>query len=282
MFLSDSSAKPAERLEDDGDKDRDVSERKRLEDELRRQNEELTRALRVSEMFVGILGHDLRNPLSAIMTGASLLARRADSDKIAKPALRILKTAQRMGRMIDQILDFTHIRLGHGLPLQRRHIDLAEVCRLVIDESENADGNPPVRLEEIGDPIGTWDGDRLSQLVSNLLANALAHGTKDAPVIIRLDGSSDQELKLEVHNAGVIPPDVLPVIFDPFRSANRKQERSSGLGLGLFITQQIVLAHGGSVAVSSTPEDGTRFVVRLPRNAPLGATQFDGCANRNG
>ena len=83
-------------------------------------------------MFVGILGHDLRNPLSAIVTGASLLARRSDSDKILKPPQRILSSAERMGRMIDQILDFTRIRLGHGIPLQRRHIDLAEVCRLAM------------------------------------------------------------------------------------------------------------------------------------------------------
>jgi signal transduction histidine kinase len=255
---------------------RDITERKRLEEELRRHNEELTRAVRFSEMFVGILGHDLRNPLSAIMTGAGLLARRADSDKITKPALRILKTAERMGRMIDQILDFTRIRLGHGLPLQRRHIDLAEVCRLVIDESENADGNQPVGFEEMGDAIGTWDGDRLSQLVSNLLANAVAHGTKDAPVTIRLDGTDEHQLTLEVHNAGVIPADVLPVLFDAFRSTHHKHERSSGLGLGLFITRQIVLAHGGTIAVTSTLEGGTRFVVRLPRNAPLGPTSFDG------
>src|SRR5438067_3022404 len=255
---------------------RDITKRKQLEEELRRQNEELTRALRFSEMFVGILGHDLRNPLSAIMTGAGLLARRADSDKIAKPAVRILRTAERMGRMIDQILDFTRIRLGRGLPLQRRNIDLAQVCRLVTDESENTDGKQPVKLEQIGDALGTWDGDRLSQLVSNLLANAVAHGTKDAPVTIRLDGTDEKQLTLEVHNHGVIPPDVLPVLFDAFRSTNHKQERSSGLGLGLFITQQIVLAHGGTIAVTSTAEDGTRFVVRLPRSAPLGATSFDG------
>jgi PAS domain S-box-containing protein len=255
---------------------RDVTERKRLEQELRHQNEELSRALHMSEMFVGILGHDLRNPLSAIMTGAGLLARRADSDKIAKPAHRILNTAERMGRMIDQILDFSRIRLGGGLPLQRRHIDLAEVCRLVIDETQSSEGDHPVRLEEVGDAIGVWDGDRLSQMVSNLLDNALAHGSTGAPVAIRVDGSGAEELTLEIHNAGVIAPEILPVLFDAFRSAKKKQERSSGLGLGLFITKQIVLAHGGAIEVTSTAEDGTRFVIRLPRSAPIGARSFDG------
>jgi signal transduction histidine kinase len=100
-------------------------------------------------------------------------------------------------------------------------------------------------------------------------------------VTIRLDGTDAQELTLEVHNAGVIPPDVLPVLFDAFRSTNRKQERSSGLGLGLFITQQIVLAHGGTIAVTSAAAEGTRFVVRLPRNPPLGAAPLEGTGKSN-
>jgi PAS domain S-box-containing protein len=255
---------------------RDVTERRKLESELRHQNDELTRAVRFSEMFVGILGHDLRNPLSAIMTGASLLARRAESDKVAKPATRILTSAERMARMIDQILDFTRIRLGHGIPLQRRRIDLAEVCRLAIDEAESTGGGERIRLEEGGESVGTWDGDRLSQLISNLLGNALAHGTTGAPVVIRLDGTSDDDVVLELQNSGAVPPDVLPVLFDPFHSTSRKQERSSGLGLGLFISQQIVLAHAGNIEVTSSEEHGTRFIVRLPRNAPVPGPAFGG------
>jgi PAS domain S-box-containing protein len=255
---------------------RDITERKKLEQELRQQNDELARAVRFSEMFVGILGHDLRNPLSAIVTGASLLARRSDSDKVVKPSLRILSSAERMGRMIDQILDFTRIRLGHGIPLQRRHIDLAEVCRLAIDESESTGVDGRIRIEEKGESVGTWDGDRLSQLVSNLLGNAVAHGKPGTPVVIRLDGTDPDQFVLQVHNAGAIPADILPVLFDPFRGSNLKHDRSSGLGLGLFISQQIVLAHAGTIEVASSEEDGTHFVVRLPRNAPLLATAFDG------
>jgi signal transduction histidine kinase len=253
-----------------------LTDRRQLEEELREQNVELTRAVHFSEMFIGILGHDLRNPLSAIVTGASLLARRSDSDKVVKPALRILSSAERMGRMIDQILDFTRIRLGHGIPLQRRHIDLAEVCRLAIDESESTAGEGRIRLDERGESVGTWDGDRLSQLVSNLLANAVAHGKAGAPILILLDGTDPEHSLLEVQNAGTIPAEVLPVLFDPFRSGNDKEERSSGLGLGLFISREIVLAHGGTIDVTSSEPDGTRFVVRLPRNAPLLATAFDG------
>ncbi|HWE23455.1 MAG TPA: MEDS domain-containing protein [Myxococcales bacterium] len=258
------------------DRRRAEEELRKSREELRLQNEELSRAVRLSEMFIGILGHDLRNPLSAIVTGASLLYRRAESEKISKPALRILSSAERIWRMIDQILDFTRIRLGHGIPLQRRRIDLAEVCRLAIDEVESLAGEGRIRLEESGESLGVWDGDRLAQLVSNLLGNALAHGKGGTPVVIALDGTDPDEFLLEVHNAGAIPGDILPVLFDPFRGSNHKHERSSGLGLGLFISQQIVRAHGGNIEVSSSEEDGTRFLIRLPRNAPMLTSAFDG------
>jgi signal transduction histidine kinase len=254
----------------------EVQHRKQLENALReglaerrRANEELARAVRFSEMFVGILGHDLRNPLSGILTAASLLARRSDSEKVVKPATRIVNSAERMGRMIDQILDFTRLRLGKGIPLERRRIDLAEVCRLVIDEIDGADEAKRMQLDVVGDALGLWDGDRLSQMVSNLIGNALSHGRQAAPVSIRLDGREAQRIQLEIHNDGAIPADVLPLIFEPFRNGtDRKEARSSGLGLGLFISQQIVLAHSGTIQVASSEHDGTRFVVRLPRHTP--------------
>jgi PAS domain S-box-containing protein len=246
---------------------RDVTDRNRLEDELRAQNEDLARTVRFSEMFVGILGHDLRNPLSAIATAASLLRRRADSEKIAKPAARILNSSARMGRMIDQLLDFTRIRLGKGIPVDERTTDLAEVCRLAMDEFESAGEADRLRLQLVGDSVGLWDVDRLLQLVSNLVSNALTHGQSPGVVTIRVDGSDSRYLNLEVHNAGVVPPEVLPLLFEPFRSGtNKKEERSNGLGLGLFISQQIALAHSGTIDVTSSAAEGTRFIVKLPRN----------------
>ena len=227
--------------------------------------EELSRTVRFSEMFVGILGHDLRNPLSAIMTAASTLERRADNDKVASRAARILNSANRMGRMIDQILDFTRIRLGQGLPLHRQRVDLGEVCRLVIDEFEGGT-RAQVSVDIRGGVVGVWDADRLSQMVSNLLGNAIEHG-KAAPVRIRVDGSDKDSVLLEVNNRGSVPAEVVPLIFEPFRSSkDKKREGSSGLGLGLFITQQIVWAHVGSIELDSSEAKGTSFVVRLPRN----------------
>jgi PAS domain S-box-containing protein len=243
---------------------RDITDRKRLEDDLRRQNEDLARTVRFSEMFVGILGHDLRNPLSAITTAASLIARRSETEKMSLPATRILSSAGRMARMIDQLLDFTRIRLGSGLPLSRCAIDLAEVCRMAIDEMDGQAS--AVELRSDGDTVGSWDGDRLMQLVSNLVGNAVAHGARAAPVEIVLAGSDPAFVTLEVKNAGAIPAAVLPIIFEPFRSAkDRKEHHSSGLGLGLYISQQIVLAHSGSIEVCSVEEQGTCFTVRLPR-----------------
>jgi PAS domain S-box-containing protein len=253
---------------------RDITDRKHLDDELRVQNEQLTRTVRFSEMFVGILGHDLRNPLSAIAASAGVLARRADCERISKPATRILSSAARMGRMIDQLLDFTRIRLGKGLPLERKTVDLQEVCRIAGDELDGETQGSTVQIETSGDLVGEWDGDRLTQLVSNLIGNALSHGSGQAPVVIRAAGSDARSVLLEVRNGGTIPAEFLPVIFEPFKSStNRTQERSSGLGLGLYISQEIVLAHGGTIQVASSETDGTRFAVRLPRAPASGPEQ---------
>jgi signal transduction histidine kinase len=248
-----------------------LAERLRVEEELRasreelaRHNEELSRTVRFSEMFVGILGHDLRNPLSAITTAASLLTRRAEVEQVARPARRILSSAGRMARMIDQLLDFTRIRLGQGLPIAAKPVDLTRLCQVTLDElsAERA----RVDLASRGDAVGEWDGDRLVQLISNLVSNALTHGSADDRVRVRIDGGEPGCVRLEVHNRGAIPETLLSGIFEPLHSSNnRKFEGSSGLGLGLYITRQIVQAHAGAIQVTSSESDGTRFVVELPR-----------------
>jgi PAS domain S-box-containing protein len=253
---------------------RDITDRRRLDEQLKGQNEVLARQVRFSELFVGILGHDLRNPVSAVMTSAALLLRRFKEDAAVVPARRILSSAERMGRMIDQLLDFTRVRLGPGLPIDRRTTDLAHVCRVIADELQGVGGT--IRVATTGDSVGAWDADRLSQLLSNLLSNALLHGTAGAPIIVRVDGGALDAVALEISNAGAIPADLLPIIFEPFRSGgDKKGERSSGLGLGLYISQQIVVAHGGSIQVSSTAQEGTRFSIRLPRGASVDGRKLD-------
>ncbi|HEY6561102.1 MAG TPA: ATP-binding protein [Polyangiaceae bacterium] len=254
----------------------DVTQRKFAEqalEDMEREREarvvEMERAVRFSEMFAGILGHDLRNPLGAILAGAGLIEMLTADEKIARPARRIVTSAARMERMIAQLLDFTRIRLGRGLPLERAPVDLSEVCRSIIDELESVQ-NRQIDLQQHGDLHGTWDRDRLSQLVSNLAANACQHGAAGERVSLELDGTDADVVRVRVRNRGLIRDRLMPVIFEPLRHSSdpgERREGSSGLGLGLYITQQIALSHGGTIHVDSSEDRGTCFTVELPRHA---------------
>jgi signal transduction histidine kinase len=237
------------------------------DDALKRERaarQEAERAARFGEMFIGIVGHDLRNPLSAIVMAASSLEARLDS-QAAKSAARIVASAERMDRMISQLLDLTSIRLGRGIPLERTRVDMAELARGAIEELQ-AVHQREIQLEAVGDTCGEWDADRLSQLLSNLVSNACQHGAPNTPALVRLDGSQRDAVVLEVKNRGAIPPALLPFVFEPLRySGERRAKTSSGLGLGLFIMQQIAQAHGGSIDVQSDDRHGVCFRVRLPR-----------------
>lgn len=222
------------------------------------------------ELLPGILAHDLRSPLSAIKIASEmLLGRRAVSAKDAGIVELIGRSAGRITHMVEQVLDFTRVRRGGGLPLERADVDLAEVCRDVISEASLANPGREPRLDLHGDCVGQWDRIRLAEAVSNLISNALKFGPGDTPAEVAVYDEG-AEVVLEVRNAGApIPGELLPVIFDPFRRGRSQEgERSgAGLGLGLYITREIVLAHGGEIAVRSTTEAGTSFIVRLPRRA---------------
>jgi two-component system sensor histidine kinase/response regulator len=172
-----------------------------------------------------------------------------------------------MTRMIDHILDFTRIRMGRGIPLDRRTVALTDVCRVVIEELNAARGPLDVELDVRDDTSGVWDEDRLTQLVSNLLGNAVQHRVPDTPIRVSIDGSQADLVAFRVRNDGTVPPELLPNLFEPLHGAEpSKQKGSSGLGLGLHISQQIAAAHGGSIRVESDPAVGqTLFVVELPR-----------------
>jgi len=244
----------------------DISMRKLAEQEREARVAEMERAVRFSERFVGILGHDLRNPLNAIATSVTLLSPHSEPDKFARTVRSIVRTAARMDRMIAQLLDFTRIRLGGGLPLLREPVDLLEVTRQVTEELESA-VHLEIPVSTIGDVTGTWDRDRLSQLVSNLAANAIEHGVRGT-VEILIDGTDRSAVQLEVSNGGVIAVEKLPGLFDPLRNAGDRKKNSMssrGLGLGLYITKEITVAHGGSIHVDSAEPHGTRVVVELPR-----------------
>jgi two-component system sensor histidine kinase/response regulator len=229
--------------------------------------EELQRTVRFNEMFTGMLGHDLRNPLGAIINAAQLVLLREDSPRMVKPLGRILNAGTRMSRMIDQLLDFTRIRVGTGIPLRPARVDVRTILRQVVDEMDAASPEWVLRVRDEGDATGPWDADRLSQVFSNLLGNALQHGVLEKGCSVTMDGTSPEKLRVIVHNYGAIPPELLPRLFEPMTGSERRREGSRGLGLGLFITQQILHAHGGRIEVESTVEAGTTFTVVLPRAA---------------
>ena len=247
---------------------RDLTERRRSEGELAaeaRRRLEAENQTRFAEMFIGILGHDLRNPLNAITIGAALIKRKGIADD--RVLERILQSSERMSNMVGQLLDLTRTRLAGGIPIERRPAGFRTIVTGAIEELQLAYRDRDIRLE-VGEEIdGLWDTDRLAQVVSNLVGNALEHGQPDRPVTVRLS-AADDVVRFSVHSFGPpIPPEVLPLIFDPYRRTSARSGRSKGLGLGLYITQQIVLAHGGSLACRSTDEEGTTLTVVLPRGA---------------
>jgi PAS domain S-box-containing protein len=228
--------------------------------------DELRETVHFNEIFTGILGHDLRNPLGAIMTAAEVALKRDESERLAKPLSRIVTSGARMARMIDQLLDFTRVRVGAGIPIAPRPLDLAGVVRQVMDELDDTHPHCNLHFEHEGDTNGVWDADRLSQVFSNLVANAVQHGEREHGVRVSVDGTDRAEVRVTVRNAGKIPPEVLPKVFEPMTGAAPRRENSQGLGLGLFISQQILKAHGGRIDVRSTDTE-TTFTVCLPRVA---------------
>jgi signal transduction histidine kinase len=247
-------------------------ERAKLLEAERAARVELQQTVYYNEVFAGILAHDLRSPLGAMLNAAQLLLKRQQGagDKFTKPLSRIVSSGDRMARMIDQLLDFTRIRVGGGIQIVSQETDLGELCRQVLGEIEDANHTWTMNVETSGSMVGHWDPDRLQQVVSNLAANAVQHGEPAAGLRLRICGSAD-EIELRMQNQGVIPAELIPSLFDPFRGTQHRRAHARGLGLGLFITKEIVVAHGGSVNVESSQDAGTTFIVRLPRHVTVQA-----------
>jgi sigma-B regulation protein RsbU (phosphoserine phosphatase) len=236
----------------------DVSARKRYEESARRQTE-------FEQQLVGIVSHDLRNPLQAMMMGAHAALLRDDIDPgLAKILARIVSSGERAARMISDLLDFTRARAGGGLPLSRSDMDLHEVARHTVGEVQMSAPNRTLWCEASGDGKGHWDPDRLAQVVTNLVTNALAYSPAGTPVTVRTVGDP-RNMVLEVHNLGpAIPADIVPTLFEPFRRGKGGGGNHRSIGLGLYIVKQIAVAHGGAVEVESQPDAGTTFRIRLP------------------
>jgi len=231
--------------------------------QLCKQRLELSETLRFHETFVATVGHDLKNPLNSIVMASQILGTLTQDGKQLELAERIRRSAQRMASMIDELYDLSRCRLDGGLSLRRKLVELAPAIRRVVDE-HRLSATVPIEFQEEGSAKAYCDDIRMTQMISNLIGNAVKHGTAGAPVRVRL-AVRDMEVEIAVHNEGVIDAEVQKSLFDPFVSSGRRRSGKDGLGLGLYIVEQIVRAHDGRIEVGSTPEEGTTFTVHVPR-----------------
>ncbi|HEY6005042.1 MAG TPA: HAMP domain-containing sensor histidine kinase, partial [Anaeromyxobacter sp.] len=248
-------------------------ERERLERERTQAAEamalaqlEFDRRRKAVDYILGIVGHDLRNPLGAVHMSAALLQKKGGlAGWQARTVERMRSSAGRMGRIIADLLSYTRTRLGSGLPIAPRPTRLDEIVSRVVDELSAANPDREITVSQDGDVSGEWDPDRLEQVASNLVSNAVDHGDV-GPVKVELTGEAEHVV-LRVRNQGPpMPPEVLAHLFEPFsRGPDEKSRKASGLGLGLYISREIVRGHGGEIQASSDGE--TVVTVRLPRRA---------------
>ena len=228
-----------------------------------------TRDVRESkDRFLAILGHDLRTPLGSIITSTRFML---DTGELAEPHLslvtRVESSARRMNRLVTDLLEFTRSRFGDAIPVELADMDLDKVVRDVAAEVSASYPSSHVDVETVGDLKGRWDCDRITQALINLVSNAVQHGAPGKPIQIRGTGTATGVL-VTIHNEGPpIPEPALKQLFDPLKEAGNGGDRRRHFGLGLYIVQKIVQAHGGSIDVASTEESGTTFTLRLPRAA---------------
>jgi two-component system sensor histidine kinase/response regulator len=231
--------------------------------DLFKQRQELEETLRLNETLMAVVGHDLRNPLHTIQMAAVLLEQQATQPSMLKIAGHLKSSSGRMSRIIDDLFDLARTRLGGGLPIDPTSVDLVAVVKRVVAEIQLANQARTIEMRHDPAVVGEWDESRIAQVVSNLVANAVRHGAREEPITISIS-ATPAGARFCVHNGGVIAPSLLPHMFEPFRSGADARTRGEGLGLGLHIVEQIALAHGGSVSVVSTAEQGTTFQVELP------------------
>ena len=219
------------------------------------------------EVFLGILCHDLRNPLQAVTMISNLLTEAKDLERSRSMAAHLASSVHAMAQMISDLGDFTGIRLGSKMALSPGSIDLAPICREVLDEMEAIHPSRKFIFERDGELTGNWDTGRLRQMVTNLLRNAVQHGARDTPILLSAT-AKQEEVEIRVTNQGTpIPADWLQNIFEPMRryhSVSAARDPGS-IGLGLYIAREVATAHGGTIDVESGAT-GTTFTVSLPLN----------------
>lgn len=230
----------------------------------RRHEAELQAVRERERHLLGMVGHDLRNPLQVVKISVNLLrAPNLAPERRPQVYQRIEAAAGQAERLIADLLDFTRLRIGGGMPLNGDLVDLTQVAREAIDDARVVHRDRALILSHSGPTLGRWDPQRVRQVVDTLLRNALRHGPPDRPVEVRVVGEPDA-VRLEVHNAGEpIPEGLHDILFDPFERSARRL-RGHGIGLSLYVARAIVAAHGGDIGFTSSAEAGTTFTARLP------------------
>lgn len=228
------------------------------------------RVTRSRDIFLAILGHDLRAPLQAISMSSEILLRKAGLTEADLAYVKSIKSSSRhMATMVSDLLEFVRSRLGVTLPVERKLMEMATACREAIDAASAGNPHCDPLFTTTGDTQGEWDRARIDQLLQNLIGNALQHGAATHKISVTLTGSA-KHISLSVHNDGEpIAEDAIGSIFDPLvRAINEQADArspSTSLGLGLFIVKEVVNAHDGSITVTSNVGDGTTFTVVLPK-----------------
>lgn len=241
----------------------DVDERRRLENAQQlRSQEQLTLARDFEKWVLAIVGHDIRDPLNAIQLAAHGLMD-AGHSSVRKNAEVVTRGANRIQHIVADLLDLSRVRQGGGIPIEPKPGDLRAICQRIIQELEWTARDRNITFDCEHDVRGEWDEHRILQAVSNLTSNAVQHGKPGSPVRLLLTGDPEH-VAVEVRNKGSIPEELLPRIFEPFRSSRHHSGRGDGLGLGLFIAREIARAHGGDLEVDSS-NDTTIFRLVLPR-----------------
>jgi signal transduction histidine kinase len=219
------------------------------------------------EVFLAVLGHDLRNPVSAVRMAAQLLQRRDKGCASGQDAAaRIIRVTDRLTRLVDQLLDFSRCRMTGSIPVDRELVDMRDVWPDVIRQVELAAGRHSIHFSFNGDSTGKWDRDRLEQVAQNLLTNAVDHGEPSKAVQVRGRGHNGG-VTVEVRNCALepVPQEKLARLFEPFGSSGRKKIGTRSTGMGLFIARQIALAHGGDIGARFDNGE-VIFAVTLPRS----------------
>jgi signal transduction histidine kinase len=237
---------------------------------------EYSRAVReYRDMFLAVLGHDLRSPLDAVLNASEFLtedARLSERDHGVAQAIR--GSGVRMRDLIEDMLDYTSSELGADMPLRLSAADMGEVAEEVVEQSEVTHPGRGLRTELRGDLAGEWDQSRIRQALLNLIDNAVQHGSPDSAITVSVSGDkAGGDVVVSVHNLGVaIPAEARERIFEPFQRGFPGEVAGEGdgrrHGLGLYIARRMAEAHGGVLEVESSREGGTTFSIRVPRDSP--------------